>query len=607
MCRRRGGGGGGRSSSTQSDACRVRRGLEQQNKTTGGITFPRSEPTALASAPPPSATTKHGSAMASAQDVRDILDLPAEGTSATAHASVTASSGIAAPPTARVRPRVDGITRELYALLGSNAPSLALASEHRPGPKPGSKKYNPRLRNEIRSRLNHHWAATPFRNPARRDGLVLSHWSRHPAPAEGEEAQAPVEEPGTYMIFCYLVQYTDVLEEYRFSSFNTSSGVYSYSNDEYSAHLRDDAWSKEETDYLMDIAAEYDLRWPVIWDRYDWAANAAAYLGNTIVAKPRSSEDLQARYYAVCRRLIRSRISVDDTASRQRLLERYAYDARAEAARRAAVAALYARAPEALAEEEALYIEARRIEQQQARFASDREDLLRLLGGWERLSDATPASIAAAGAGIEVSPEPVRKKRRTDGAGDAAAPAVENGTTTASGATKPETGTNESASLLPPEAVNTENPSETIDAAFDEKHYIQRFDPAQAPPSRGPYPLLTGTPSTQPPLGTGAGHSHGAYVRSSRILVPRTNLAPRTAAVLAALDTPPMTAQRLVFPTARNVEKWEGLLGAITTALELKKNLDRAANELNTLRLRANGPPQAAPTTAEQQQPSALS
>lgn len=378
--------------------------------------------------------------------------------------------------------------------------------------------------------------------------------------------------------------------EYGFAAFNTTSGVFSYSNDEYSTYLRDEAWSKEETDYLMEIAAEYDLRWPVIWDRYDWPANAPAYLGSTLNAKPRSPEDLQARYYAICRRLIRNRISVDDTASRQRLLEKYAYDPRAEMARRAAVAALYTRAPEALAEEEALYIEARRIEQQQARFASHREDLLRLLGGWERLLDASPASIAAAGAGIDLPAEPARKKRRAQGV-DGQPAASGNASAAALGPETTEGNTTDSTSLLPLEAppVTTESPTETIDAAFDEKHYIQRFDPTQAPPSRGPYPLLTGTPSTQPPLGTGSGHAHGAYVRSSRILVPRTNLVPRTAAVLAALGTPPMTSQRLVFPTARNVEKWEGLLGSITMALELKKNLDRAATELNALRVRVHG------------------
>jgi len=32
----------------------------------------------------------------------------------------------------------------------------------------------------------------------------------------------------------------------------------------------DNEWSKDETDYLFNIVHEYDLRWYVILDRYDF-------------------------------------------------------------------------------------------------------------------------------------------------------------------------------------------------------------------------------------------------------------------------------------------------------------------------------------------------
>ena len=32
----------------------------------------------------------------------------------------------------------------------------------------------------------------------------------------------------------------------------------------------DKDWTKEETDYLFDLVKEYDLRWHVISDRYDY-------------------------------------------------------------------------------------------------------------------------------------------------------------------------------------------------------------------------------------------------------------------------------------------------------------------------------------------------
>lgn len=34
--------------------------------------------------------------------------------------------------------------------------------------------------------------------------------------------------------------------------------------------IPDDHWTKEETDYLFKIVKEYDSRWFVIYDRYDY-------------------------------------------------------------------------------------------------------------------------------------------------------------------------------------------------------------------------------------------------------------------------------------------------------------------------------------------------
>lgn len=64
---------------------------------------------------------------------------------------------------------------------------------------------------------------------------------------------------------------------------------YTYSQDEYNRYLDgqlllfltcarkimnlylDKEWTKDETDYLFSIAKDYDLRWYVIYDRYDFA------------------------------------------------------------------------------------------------------------------------------------------------------------------------------------------------------------------------------------------------------------------------------------------------------------------------------------------------
>lgn len=56
----------------------------------------------------------------SSQDVRSILNLPQAGSSAVSSSSAPRRS--TAPPK-----KPDGISRELYALIGNNAPSLAEA------------------------------------------------------------------------------------------------------------------------------------------------------------------------------------------------------------------------------------------------------------------------------------------------------------------------------------------------------------------------------------------------------------------------------------------------------------------------------------------------
>lgn len=44
--------------------------------------------------------------------------------------------------------------------------------------------------------------------------------------------------------------------------------------------------SREETDYLFEVTYRFDLRWPVIADRYEWTL-------------PRSTEELQGRFFDV--------------------------------------------------------------------------------------------------------------------------------------------------------------------------------------------------------------------------------------------------------------------------------------------------------------------
>lgn len=53
---------------------------------------------------------------------------------------------------------------------------------------------------------------------------------------------------------------------------------------------QDAAWTKLETDHLVQLSLKYDLRWPVIKDRYRCTPD-------------RPVQDLQQRFYDVANRL----------------------------------------------------------------------------------------------------------------------------------------------------------------------------------------------------------------------------------------------------------------------------------------------------------------
>jgi DNA methyltransferase 1-associated protein 1 len=94
--------------------------------------------------------------MATQSDVRSILGLP----------SAPPPSAPKPAPRLKKAKRPDGITRELYALIGDNAPTLALA---RPVMKERWKK-TPRVAG---------WSRKEFKNEARKDDLRLRHWVKN--------------------------------------------------------------------------------------------------------------------------------------------------------------------------------------------------------------------------------------------------------------------------------------------------------------------------------------------------------------------------------------------------------------------------------------------
>ena len=132
--------------------------------------------------------------------------------------------------------------------------------------------------NQNKEKKRQKWIWSEFTNPARIDGLRLSHWQR-------------IE---------------DIKKEYEYAQLNKTINIVNIRKEEYFQVCEDldPTWDWEETDYLWDLCRTYDLRFIVIHDRY----NYTDINGNSI---DRSIEDLKERYYSVCRKILEIRKNYD--------------------------------------------------------------------------------------------------------------------------------------------------------------------------------------------------------------------------------------------------------------------------------------------------------
>ncbi|XP_037798058.1 DNA methyltransferase 1-associated protein 1-like [Penaeus monodon] len=224
--------------------------------------------------------------------------------------------------------RPEGMHRELYALLYSDSnkdlPPL-LPSDSGQGYKSvkaklGMKRVRP-------------WKWMPFTNPARKDGAVFYHWRR--ACDEGKE--------------------------YPFAMFNKKVELLTYSDSEYGEHLLCDGWNRMETDTLFELCQRFDLRWPVIHDR--WPSHLTA----------RSIEDLKERYYSVTN--ILKKIG-NLTGPEGKIVN---YDADHERRRKQQLLKLWDRTPKQMEEEQQLISELRKIEARKKEREKKTQDLQKLI------------------------------------------------------------------------------------------------------------------------------------------------------------------------------------------------------------------------------------
>ncbi|ODV77225.1 uncharacterized protein CANTADRAFT_23365 [Suhomyces tanzawaensis NRRL Y-17324] len=122
-------------------------------------------------------------------------------------------------------------------------------------------------------------------------------------------------------------------------------------------------WSYDETKYLFELCSAFELKWPIVYDRYNWHTTS------------RTLEDLKEQFYRICAKIFESQENSNPALieslkvfSKSREIERKNY-----------LENLLKRTPAEIAEEESLVIEARRFELAAKKMLLERSHLLTLL------------------------------------------------------------------------------------------------------------------------------------------------------------------------------------------------------------------------------------
>ena len=193
-----------------------------------------------------------------------------------------------------------------------------------------------------------------------------------------------------------------VEQDYHFAKYNTEMPGPQYSREEYDSHLQNTDWTREETDYLVNMAKEYCHRWAVVADRYNFTHDNEEVENGAVHPfhnKPRSLEDLKARYYHIWAKTKELRTpggiaNMNPSEFHQHeILTKY--DANHERRRKKLAEGLLARDPELVKEENLLLAELQRINMQHTRLGAERADLRARLEAPQSTAPTAPLQSSA--------------------------------------------------------------------------------------------------------------------------------------------------------------------------------------------------------------------
>jgi DNA methyltransferase 1-associated protein 1 len=234
-----------------------------------------------------------------------------------------------------------GMSREVFNLIGKEGMAPAVVSKKAVG-----------LKDKREGTARTRWVFTTFRNSARKDQEKLDQMQQQgQGGGAGEEEAKEGGASGTTaaaagQVFYHWVKAATDYPDYPFARFNVQTPPVEFTEEEYKAYLAQGdaaaagggggatAWGKEETKVLLELCNRFDLRWPVIYDRFPEAvadAAAAAKEGGKeggaaeapagatpkAASPQRSIEDLQARFYSVRKTLRLARQAAAAAAAAQ--------------------------------------------------------------------------------------------------------------------------------------------------------------------------------------------------------------------------------------------------------------------------------------------------